>query len=35
MNVHGNADSHIDALCHVIYNGRCTTDVDPGTVDGR
>jgi hypothetical protein len=28
MNVHGNADSHIDALCHVIYradlyNGGC------------
>ena len=21
MNVHGNADSHIDALCHVIYDG--------------
>ncbi|WP_432144750.1 cyclase family protein [Streptomyces sp. bgisy084] len=21
MNVHGDADSHIDALCHVIYNG--------------
>jgi len=20
MNVHGNADSHLDALCHVIYN---------------
>ena len=20
MNVHGNADSHIDALCHVIYD---------------
>jgi kynurenine formamidase len=22
MNVHGNADSHIDALCHVIFDGR-------------
>ncbi len=22
MNVHGNADSHIDALCHVIYDGQ-------------
>ncbi|MFF1839762.1 cyclase family protein [Streptomyces sp. NPDC058231] len=21
MNVHGDADSHIDALCHVIYDG--------------
>jgi hypothetical protein len=20
MNIHGNADSHIDALCHVLYN---------------
>ena len=22
MNVHGNADSHIDALCHVIFDGQ-------------
>jgi kynurenine formamidase len=22
MNVHGNADSHIDALCHVIFDGK-------------
>ena len=22
MNIHGNADTHIDALCHVIYDGR-------------
>lgn len=22
MNVHGNADSHLDALCHVIYEGE-------------
>jgi kynurenine formamidase len=22
MNVHGNADSHIDALCHVIFDGE-------------
>lgn len=21
MNIHGNADSHLDALCHVLYNG--------------
>jgi kynurenine formamidase len=21
MNVHGDADSHLDALCHVVYNG--------------
>jgi kynurenine formamidase len=22
MNVHGNAASHIDALCHVIFDGQ-------------
>src|SRR5262245_66357659 len=22
MNIHGNADTHIDALSHVIYDGR-------------
>jgi kynurenine formamidase len=22
MNIHGNADSHIDALCHVIFDGK-------------
>lgn len=22
MNIHGNADSHIDALCHVIFDGQ-------------
>jgi kynurenine formamidase len=22
MNVHGNADSHLDALCHVLYDGK-------------
>ena len=32
MNVHGNADSHIDALCHVIYDGSLYNGVDPGTV---
>jgi kynurenine formamidase len=32
MNVHGNADSHIDALCHVIYDGALYNGVDPGTV---
>ncbi len=21
MNVHGDADSHLDALCHVAYDG--------------
>jgi hypothetical protein len=32
MNVHGNADSHIDALCHVIFNRTLYNGVDPGTV---
>jgi len=31
MNVHGNADSHIDALCHVIYDGALYNGVHPGT----
>jgi hypothetical protein len=22
MNIHGNADTHIDALCHVMFDGR-------------
>ena len=30
MNVHGNADSHIDALCHVIFNRTLYNGVDPG-----
>jgi hypothetical protein len=29
MNVHGNADSHIDALCHVIFNRTLYNGVDP------
>jgi hypothetical protein len=31
MNVHGNADSHVDALCHVIFNRTLYNGVDPGT----
>jgi kynurenine formamidase len=27
LNVHGNAASHIDALCHVIFDGRLYNDV--------
>ena len=27
MNIHGNADSHIDALCHVLYDGMLYNDV--------
>jgi kynurenine formamidase len=32
MNVHGNADSHIDALCHVIYDGHLYNGVPAGAV---
>jgi kynurenine formamidase len=32
MNVHGNADSHIDALCHVIYDGKLYNDVSVETL---
>ncbi len=35
MNVHGNADSHIDALCHVIYNGALYNGVHPNPVTAR
>ncbi len=32
MNIHGNADSHIDALCHVIYHGSLYNGVPADTV---
>ena len=32
MNVHGDADSHIDALCHVIYEGKLYNDVSVDTL---
>jgi kynurenine formamidase len=32
MNVHGNADSHIDALCHVMYRARLYNGVPADTV---
>lgn len=32
MNVHGDADSHIDALCHVIYDGTLHGGVPASTV---
>jgi kynurenine formamidase len=32
MNVHGNADSHLDALCHVIYQARLYNGVPATTV---
>ena len=36
MNVHGDADSHLDALCHLIYDGHLYNGVDAGviTADG-
>src|SRR5580700_729168 len=32
LNIHGNADSHIDALCHVIFDGILYNDLSPGAV---
>jgi kynurenine formamidase len=36
LHVHGNADSHIDALSHVVYDGTLYNDVAPAswTADG-
>ena len=32
MNIHGNADSHVDALCHVIFDGKLYNKVAADTV---
>jgi kynurenine formamidase len=32
MNIHGNADSHIDALCHVIFDGKLYNGTAADTV---
>lgn len=32
MNVHGNADSHLDALCHVAFDGHLYNGVSTDTV---
>jgi kynurenine formamidase len=32
MNIHGNADTHIDALCHVVFDGVLYNDVPAETV---
>ncbi len=32
LNIHGNADSHIDALCHVSFDGQLYNGVPAGTV---
>ena len=35
MNVHGNADSHLDALCHVMFDGLLYNGVPAGTVTSK
>ena len=35
MNVHGDVDSHIDALCHVSYGASLYNGVPPGAVTAR
>jgi kynurenine formamidase len=35
MNVHGDVDSHIDALCHVSYDGTLYNGVSPGAVTSQ
>jgi kynurenine formamidase len=35
MNVHGDVDSHIDALCHVSHDGALYNGVPPGTVTSQ
>ena len=32
MNIHGHADSHIDALCHVVFDGTLYNDISANTV---
>ena len=32
LNIHGNADSHIDALCHVIFDGTLYNDISADAV---
>jgi kynurenine formamidase len=35
MNMHGDVDSHLDALCHVSYKGTLYNGVAPGAVTSR
>jgi kynurenine formamidase len=35
MNIHGDVDSHIDALCHVSYEGALYNGVAPGAVTSQ
>ena len=32
LNIHGNTDSHIDALCHVIFDGILYNDISADAV---
>jgi kynurenine formamidase len=32
INIHGNADSHIDALCHVVFDGKIYNGIGAGTI---
>jgi hypothetical protein len=33
MNIHGNVDSHIDALCHVMFDGTLYNDISADAVN--
>ena len=35
MNIHGDVDSHVDALCHVSYNGTLYNGVTPDAVTSQ
>jgi kynurenine formamidase len=35
MNIHGDVDSHIDALCHVSYDGTLYNGLAPGAVTSQ
>jgi kynurenine formamidase len=35
VNIHGDVDSHIDALCHVSYNGTLYNGVSPDAVTSK
>jgi kynurenine formamidase len=35
LNIHGNADSHIDALCHVSYRGTLYGGTEPASVTSQ
>ena len=35
MNIHGDVDSHIDALCHVSYEGRLYNDIPASAVTSQ